>query len=102
MCPNKEILSAFFDGEISNSASKKIEAHVDHCPKCREQIKQWERISSLLQPVRTEMDQEKVNQSWSLLLQRIKEKDEGTQKRAAVKPVPFYQWLAIGGTHNFF
>jgi hypothetical protein len=35
-CPNPDLLSAFFDGEVESPWSEKIREHVDSCTRCRE------------------------------------------------------------------
>jgi predicted anti-sigma-YlaC factor YlaD len=35
MCPDREILSAFFDGEIPSQWAREVEAHVAVCERCR-------------------------------------------------------------------
>jgi hypothetical protein len=37
-CPNPDLLSAFFDGEVEFPWSEKIQKHVEDCPSCKQTV----------------------------------------------------------------
>jgi uncharacterized CHY-type Zn-finger protein len=45
MCFNPQILSVFFDKELSSLRKEKIEQHLSVCPKCREKLESYGTIS---------------------------------------------------------
>ena len=48
MCPDKELISAYYDGETDARWSSEIKAHVDDCPQCSEKYEQIKRLSIYL------------------------------------------------------
>ncbi|MDR1972487.1 MAG: zf-HC2 domain-containing protein [Treponema sp.] len=46
MCPDRQILSVYLDGELPSPWKEKMESHLSSCARCRETIETWERISS--------------------------------------------------------
>jgi len=49
MCPDREILSAYMDGEIGEPWNRAIAEHVKSCARCQEQYAQLERTRQVLQ-----------------------------------------------------
>jgi predicted anti-sigma-YlaC factor YlaD len=49
MCPDREILSAYLDGEIGPPWDKAIGAHVAACPTCRAAMERLEKTRRILQ-----------------------------------------------------
>lgn len=47
-CPNPELLSAFFDGEVEPPWSERIREHVDECDHCRTRLARLESLKRLL------------------------------------------------------
>jgi len=48
MCPDRSILSAWFDGEVDQKWSKDISSHLDSCDNCRNYIQSLEEQKALL------------------------------------------------------
>ncbi len=48
MCPDKETLSVYFDGEVDSPIKEKIEAHLRECPACRAQMEAFRRLRQTL------------------------------------------------------
>jgi anti-sigma factor RsiW len=48
MCPDKNLLSAYFDGELDERFASQIEAHIEECDSCRQVLYNFGEISSLL------------------------------------------------------
>ncbi|MDC7126119.1 MAG: hypothetical protein PQJ46_11170 [Spirochaetales bacterium] len=48
MCPDKELISAFFDEETDAQWSNKISEHIDSCSDCNEQYRKIERLNKYL------------------------------------------------------
>jgi hypothetical protein len=38
MCPNRQILSVYFDNELDSPWKEKLEKHMEACPSCRDQL----------------------------------------------------------------
>ena len=47
-CPNADLLSAFFDGEVESPWSGKIRDHIDECEHCRVALTRLERLKRVL------------------------------------------------------
>src|SRR5512142_3113022 len=48
MCPDREILSAYLDGEVEAPWSGAIASHLEGCPSCRAQLARMEALRSRL------------------------------------------------------
>lgn len=48
MCPDREILSAYFDGELDTFWKFKVENHLRECAVCRDQVLLYKKIRSQL------------------------------------------------------
>jgi anti-sigma factor RsiW len=48
MCPDLEILSAFFDGEIGSPWNRHIGDHIEHCPECASRIASMRELRGIL------------------------------------------------------
>lgn len=64
MCPDREILSAYFDGEIAAPWGREIAAHVATCELCRERLSRMEETRSLLK--------EEEAQAWRAPMERVR------------------------------
>jgi hypothetical protein len=49
MCPDKEILSEFFDNEVPSPWKEQIESHLAICPSCRATVGVWARFDTVIQ-----------------------------------------------------
>jgi hypothetical protein len=49
MCPDRQILSVYLDGELPSPWKEKMEAHLAECPQCREQLETFALISRRLE-----------------------------------------------------
>ncbi len=47
-CPNGDLLSAFFDGEVELPWAERIRRHIDECEHCRREVGRLELLSRLL------------------------------------------------------
>ncbi|MDR1256385.1 MAG: zf-HC2 domain-containing protein [Spirochaetaceae bacterium] len=48
MCPDKQILSLYYDGELPEVWGKKMEMHLETCPECRSRLDAYQKTSSAL------------------------------------------------------
>jgi hypothetical protein len=49
MCPDRQILSVYYDRELPSPWKEKMEAHLAGCPECRARLKKLEEYSAALQ-----------------------------------------------------
>ncbi|MDR2103878.1 MAG: zf-HC2 domain-containing protein [Treponema sp.] len=47
MCPDRQILSVYFDGELPSPWKEKMEAHLRSCAACRERLEGYRRLSQV-------------------------------------------------------
>ena len=45
MCPDPQLLSVYFDGELPAPWKEKMESHLDQCPGCRTRLESFRRFS---------------------------------------------------------
>jgi hypothetical protein len=48
MCPDRQILSVYFDGELPSPWKEQLESHLRSCPGCRAALEQIQRISAFM------------------------------------------------------
>jgi len=48
MCPEAELLSAYFDEEVPDPWKSKLESHISSCPACRERLKAFSALRAPL------------------------------------------------------
>jgi len=48
MCPDVEILSSFYDGELEDSQREVVKTHVESCPHCQKKLAELELISGAI------------------------------------------------------
>jgi hypothetical protein len=44
MCPDRQLLSVYLDGELPSPWKEKMESHLASCPACRSVVESWERM----------------------------------------------------------
>jgi len=60
MCPDKQLLSAYCDGEILSPWRKKIEIHLEECGVCRDSVARYRSLSGILQNAENPAPEEAV------------------------------------------
>ncbi|MDR2516677.1 MAG: zf-HC2 domain-containing protein, partial [Spirochaetaceae bacterium] len=50
MCPDSQILSVYFDGELPDPWRTRLESHLASCAACREKRARWERHRNAIRP----------------------------------------------------
>jgi hypothetical protein len=48
MCPDRQLLSVYLDGELPSPWKEKMERHLASCPRCREILDAWRNLSVCL------------------------------------------------------
>ena len=82
MCPDRQILSIYFDGELESPWKEKCENHLENCPSCREQLEVYRITRQKLTGTSINLDQS-LEQAFA----RVWEKTSFTVKPAyAAKP----------------
>jgi predicted anti-sigma-YlaC factor YlaD len=64
MCPDNEILSAYFDGEISTRWGREIAAHVSTCQSCRTRLADMETTRTLMR--------DEDQQEWRMPMEKVR------------------------------
>ena len=105
-CPNPDLLSAFFDGEVQSPWSERIKEHVEACHRCQQTMAQLESLRQILladeePPVEAPLERtrERLHSRGTLRLWRRRR--PVWRKRISV-PVPaiaamFLVFLGMGG-----
>ncbi|MDR0399752.1 MAG: zf-HC2 domain-containing protein [Treponema sp.] len=74
MCPDRQILSVYLDGELPSPWKDKMESHLASCPRCREIVESWRRVSGALRPPEPGADSK--DRVWECISRRIKDGEE--------------------------
>jgi hypothetical protein len=88
MCPDREILSVYLDGELPSPWQEKLESHLEGCLRCRERLETYRTVHRMVvrQPVP------------SGLMEAAKERVRaGLEKRAGIGPCLRYRPAGIWG-----
>jgi len=83
-CPNADLLSAFFDGEVESPWSERIQKHVDDCERCQGALAELERLSRVLQ----EDPEPRIAESLERTRQRLK---NGSHVAHVWRKLPFWR-----------
>jgi hypothetical protein len=76
MCPDRQILSLYLDGELPSPWKEKMEAHLASCQECRARLGQYQKLSAVLEEDRIKASPDVQSRVWS--------------KIAAQKPAQYY------------
>jgi anti-sigma factor RsiW len=57
MCPDRQLLSVYHDGELPSPWREKLEAHVSECSTCQERLSVYNRVSQGLLAPQTQADE---------------------------------------------
>jgi len=71
MCPDKNLLSAYFDGELDKPFSSQVEAHVAECDSCSRILEEFRALSEHLCQERLPEIQKTKQESWLHLQRRF-------------------------------
>jgi hypothetical protein len=67
MCPDKQILSAYIDGEIGQPWKKNIDQHISHCPSCKKTLKFYRSLRQFVQNKEVSDEKESRQRVWNRL-----------------------------------
>jgi anti-sigma factor RsiW len=59
MCPDRQILSVYLDGELPSPWKEEMEAHLARCPECRARLEQYRRLSAFIAGDRRDLSAER-------------------------------------------
>ena len=73
MCPDRQILSVFFDDELESPWKEKLESHLEQCASCREGLAEYQHTRQKLNAVSADMEQT-MEQSMEQAMERVWQK----------------------------
>jgi anti-sigma-K factor RskA len=88
MCPDRQLLSVYLDGELPPFWKRKMERHLASCPRCREIIDSWRQLSARLGE--TPDSKEAQDRVWERLTAPVGWSHPG--RVSGRKPVPVNMW----------
>ena len=71
MCPDVEILSAYYDDELEDSQREIVKNHVDSCPHCKKTLDEFKLISASIHAEEEPDFQMSEVRVWNKLMDRI-------------------------------
>ena len=81
MCPDRELISAWYDGETDGRWMSEIKRHVDECNDCAAELDRFRRLSSSVQSVAVPGEQQIKERLYASI----------ERKKHVVYPEPFWQ-----------
>jgi hypothetical protein len=73
MCPDKQLLSVYYDDELPSPWKEKMEAHLASCDRCRKAVAAYGKLSSLLTaPVSAEGSEALFAAAWTRARERLR------------------------------
>jgi predicted anti-sigma-YlaC factor YlaD len=97
MCPDREILSAYLDGEIPAPWDQAVAEHLECCERCRELYARQEEVRRILrseQPVSWQGPMERVRQGLLTRLPPLRETVSAWRRQVAL-PLPVAAFAAL-------
>lgn len=96
MCPDKNLLSAYFDGELDEPFASKIAAHIAECGTCEHIVDSYSKVSSILQ----QAEEPEMASSYGRTREFILDRFAGLQpspvwKRRLLVPAPVLAAVAV-------
>jgi len=94
MCPDRQLISLYKDGELPSPWKEKLEAHLETCPDCAGTLMAYKQVSTFLQrqriePERIETAQRTIWKNLSHTLPQITQSKTKRQwKHPVVVPLP--------------
>ena len=84
-CPDLELQSAFFDGEVASPWNEKIKSHIESCESCKKNIKSFETMHNVFATNSAQMNlsEKQLNESFERLQSRLHYK-ETTSKTTVI------------------
>ena len=73
MCPDYQVMSVYFDGELDSPWKEKFEKHVDDCPSCRKHLESYRHVRHRLAEASLVQDRP-MDQSLMEAMERVWEK----------------------------
>jgi len=67
MCPKRQIISLYYDGEVPSPWKEKMKAHLDSCPKCRAILSEYGYLGEHLSGAQAEAITEAQGRVWKKL-----------------------------------
>ena len=67
MCPDRQIISLYFDNELPSPWKEKMEAHLLSCPKCQEELSRYNQLGISLKSLHEENMQAAQERVWKKL-----------------------------------
>mgnify|MGYP002777214438 CR=1 FL=1 len=83
MCPDRELLSAFADGEVPSPWDAKLERHAADCPRCREALAGLRRLRAAFHDGAARGDESGLEPARGRVLARV---DETLAARRPLRP----------------
>jgi anti-sigma factor RsiW len=91
MCPDREILSAYFDGELGPQWERKVRAHLAQCEACRIRLDEFRSLRQTLRTGSIVVPDEAPQRVWNRIqAERVAIPRLGLWKRKIVLPAPVF------------
>ena len=70
MCPNRQLLSVYYDKEMTSPWKEKMEEHIRGCDKCARQLEAYDKIS-IKQSIEEEQIKTAMENTWQKINQQV-------------------------------
>ena len=89
-CPDPDLFSAYFDGEVPSPWKEKLELHLSSCPECKQRTMQYARIRKGLISNQPELTTARLEDSYSRLAARMGNKPKVSRNEGIGR---YAQWF---------
>lgn len=89
MCPDRQLISLYVDGELPSPWKEKLESHLSSCSPCSEAAETYKGMSADLRKVPVEGLEEARARVWNVVSRRLTvERAPAPWRRSLVLPIP--------------
>lgn len=88
MCPDREVLSAYLDGEVDIKWAKEIQKHLSECQSCSEYLGSLKKTRSLLSRAGAVPEEESRRRSWAAIQEQLEDVEPSFFRRRFQLPAP--------------
>lgn len=89
-CPDPDLFSAYFDGEVPSPWKEKLESHLSSCPECKKRTEQYAILRTALVTNKPSLTADKLEASYTRLCARMGSRPSASRANTTGK---YAQWF---------